>query len=1102
MTLMAASWLGLSLCLAAVAWWAWRRRALPAGLPPIPVSVPWFELLGDLGSALATAPSRVEAVEALAHLLKAELGVSALRLFHVHNVEGGVAMVQPWSENKLLPVPQTMTVLLNDAPLGVAIQAGGVVGATEHGFAMAWPNLALDFAATGLPLPEETLRQLLSVAHAMVAAAARLGAPARRTLIGGAADPAALSQQLIESLPASMFVFEPTELRLMSINQEAEREFGLDRKQIIGHSLVEAFGLAASQVAEPRMREALAKEGLVECDYSWSNRLGSKTLQVRHRALRDPQGQPLLLLVVAHDVTAQRQTQRELQEATDRFLEFSESLLEDSLFIANPERDVFYFLAGSTYDLWGVTPEHVSRGDFFSNIIDEDRPLLQARADCERALKPADFVFRVQHPRKGLTFIRTRTRTNVMPDGSLRVYGVVSDVTKERAREDQLLAARDAAETASRAKSHFMANMSHEIRTPMNGILGMTELLLNTDLTDRQRHFAEAVYQSGESLLATLDDILDYAKLDAGRLELTPVDFVLRTVIEDTLELLAPRAHQKRLELNLREGAGTPEVVHGDPHRLRQILLKFVSNGIKFTNTGEVVVDVRSLPSDRPGWWLEFSVSDTGQGMEADVLPKLFTPFTQAEGGMSRQHEGVGLGLAIAGRLLELMGGTMGVHSTPGSGSVFKFALPFGAAQGAESELDTQHPQSDFDAIAQTRVLVVEDHVTSRQVLQHMLHDAGLHVSGVEDGQQALTLLQESISSPHPFDVALVDIHMPQLDGISLGRVLRQDKQYQNLKLILMSASASAEDVRQAQKIGFQGFLAKPVRRAELRQMIVNVCTGQKDRLTGTPSLSGRVLVVEDNVVNHEVICQMLRKLHLEVQMANSALQGLRALCEQKFDMVLMDIMMPGMDGVEALRWFKQGTDERFEFITPRETPVVAVTANALDGDEARFLALGFDGYLSKPLRQSQLIQMLSKHLPLSNSDLHVAAPKVADSVGESDLLLDQSALDRLRELDPRGENQLLQRVIGAFQSSVARLVPQLEDARRAGDLNGVRHVAHTFKSSSASVGATQLSQRCTELETLIRLDQVDNLDQRVEDLCKELSLVTKALQTLLDRQT
>jgi len=324
--------------------------------------------------------------------------------------------------------------------------------------------------------------------------------------------------------------------------------------------------------------------------------------------------------------------------------------------------------------------------------------------------------------------------------------------------------------------------------------------------------------------------------------------------------------------------------------------------------------------------------------------------------------------------------------------------------------------------------------------------------------------------------------------------------------MILLSSVSSPDDVRSAQLAGFHRFVAKPVRKAELRQAILGVSAQRRDAVALAPRLQGHVLVVEDNPVNQEVIGQMLRHLGLKVRVAAGALQGLRALCEAHFDLVLMDIQMPGMDGVEALSWFRRGTGGRFSFVTPSHTPVIAVTANALGGDEDRFLALGFDDYLSKPFRQSQLLAMLTKRLSLQSQAPSDGNPQQGGgdpawaNVAES--VLDASALERLRELDPKGENQLLSRVIKAFESSAARLMPQLQDARRASDHSGIRHVAHTLKSSSASIGAIKLSQLCAEIENRIRTDRLENLDDLVGAMSAEVQIVLQALKRLLDPQT
>ncbi len=805
----------------------------------------------------------------------------------------------------------------------------------------------------------------------------------------------------------------------------------------------------------------------------------------------------------------------EMEESQARFAELAEAM-DEAMFVSNPDRSRFQFLGPSALDTCGVSPEcyALDHASIHENVLDEDRPILAARREAELRGEPADVTYRIHHPTRGIRWIRTRSRTRRLPDGSLRVCGLISDVTRDREHEVEIERARDQAEAASLAKSQFMANMSHEIRTPMNGILGMTELLLGTTLNERQRRFAKAVYRSGESLLGIINDILDFSKMEAGKLELSPTDFVLRSVVEDTLELLAPRAHDKRLELSFQEAQGLPETVHADPLRLRQVLTNLIANAIKFTEHGEVVVDMQRWPGEEaspPGAkegggtvWVQFTVRDTGIGIAASVLPRLFTAFTQAHGGMSRRYGGTGLGLAISKQLIELMGGCIEVESAPGAGSCFRFRVPLGQAAGSP---ECHEPDAE---LAGLRVLVVEDHDTSRVALEHMLDGWGMNVTVAEDGQRALDILRGHSPCDSGFDLALVDMHMPRMDGVTFGRALRAEGLHPQPGMILLSSVSLPDDVQTAELSGFDRFVAKPVRQAELRQAILGVAAQRREAVHAAPRLAGSVLVIEDNAVNQEVIGQMLRGLGLKVRVANGALQGLRALCEAHFDLILMDIQMPGMDGVEALSWFRRGSGGRFAFVTPTGTPVIAVTANASGADENRFLALGFDDYLSKPFRQSQLLVMLNKCLSAKPAAAASegpqpggAAPAGADtswaSPEGSESVLDAEALERLRELDPRGENQLLGRVLKAFEASAARLVPQVQHAMRAADHAGVRHVAHTLKSSSASIGAMKLSHLCADIEARIRTERLDQLESRVEAMCAEVQVVLQALKRLLD---
>jgi CheY-like chemotaxis protein/HPt (histidine-containing phosphotransfer) domain-containing protein len=649
----------------------------------------------------------------------------------------------------------------------------------------------------------------------------------------------------------------------------------------------------------------------------------------------------------------------------------------------------------------------------------------------------------------------------------------------------------------------------------MNGILGMTELLLGTSLSEKQRRFAHAVYRSGESLLEIINDILDFSKIEAGKLELAPTDFALRAVVEDTLELMAPRAHEKSLELSFREQPGLPAVLHGDPLRLRQVLTNLVANAIKFTERGEVVVDVqRATEGDLPPGrlLLEFTVRDTGIGIAPEVLPRLFSAFTQANGGMARRYGGTGLGLAISKQLVEMMGGEIRASSMPGLGSQFTFRLPFGVTEeGAE-----QMPADALEMPA-LRVLVVEDHETNRTVLENMLGAWGMRVTLAGDGVEALEVLRREHELGGSFDLALVDMSMPRMNGVQFAQALRASTEWRQLKLMLLSSVSSPDDVRVAHEAGFHRFVSKPVRKVELRQAILGLSAlPVRERETPLPRLDRHVLVVEDNPVNQEVIHQMLRRLGCRTHLAHSGVEGLRALCEHRFDLVLMDIQMPGMDGVETLRWFRRGSGGRFTFLTPPDTPVLAVTANALGGDEERFLAHGFNDYLSKPFRQNQLLAVLTHWLRpaadaaapgapnatrrkvVTDTSAVMPASRETDMIQPDPQVFDAEAVARLRELDPQGENQLLARLFRTFHTSLLRLVPQMEEAHEINDMATIRLTAHTLKSSCASVGALKLSGLCAEIESMIRSGQPGPFDTHITAIRQETDRVLASLRILL----
>lgn len=891
-----------------------------------------------------------------------------------------------------------------------------------------------------------------------------------------------LLHTLLNNLPDSIY-FKNEKSEFVRVSQSLAKKFGLERAaEAIGKTDADFF--AEKHAKESREQElAMMEDGQPVLDKiereTWID--GHTTwCSTSKLPLRDDAGRVVGTFGITRDITELIEIEEALARERDLLRTLMDQLPDliyvkdqDAKFITVNRAAQKMLGAESIEDVVGKSKfdfldrEHAERHDEDDRyVLETGKPLI----DREESL------FDPSGKERWLL-------TNKVPlhDDSGKVIGLVGidrDNTQRKQAVEALRRAKETADAANRAKSDFLANMSHEIRTPMNAIIGMTELLLDTEVKDNQREYLDMIRESGESLLTIINDILDFSKIEANKLELDKVEFNPRENLEDTMRSLALRAHDKGVEAAIRIAPDLPSRLYGDLGRLKQVVINLVGNAIKFTREGEVVLDVGILEKTDKSVLLQLVVSDTGIGIPMEKQKAIFRAFEQVDTSTTRSYGGTGLGLAISSRLAKLMGGQIRVESERDRGSKFYFTARFDLVEQSK-----ETPVAHADEVIDARVLIVDDNATNRRILIDILTNWGMIPTECETAEEAFKLLRLANAEGSPFHIVLSDVNMPEHDGFELAAWIRDYAELSNTPVVMLTSAMRPRQLDERQRLNINSHLLKPVKQSELFDAIVTslggtvVAKSQPPATGENANAAGqlKILLAEDNVVNQRLALGVLGKHNHQVTVVENGRDAFEAVAGQFFDVVLMDVQMPEMDGFEATRKIREA-----EQGSERRIPIIAMTAHAMKGDRERCLEAGMDDYIAKPIRMNVLTEKLANHLKVFETQRNVAQSSTPAST------IDWQSL----EDTVQGDTELLDSVLDSFEEEAPELLSKIEQTINAQEYEKAQLSVHSLKGALQAISAQEVANVAREMEALLVTDDAEKAVDQLSNLRRDVERV------------